>query len=178
MIESVIIAGSGGQGVMLLGKVLAEAVMRQDRQVSWFPAYGPEVRGGTSHCMVTISEQEIGSPYITQADTLIVLNNPSLERFKDRIKNNGLLILNSSLAKTADFGGIKILQFPFTDIAIGLGNIKVANMVALGCYLGAKKIVKIKDVLEVFRFMAPAGKSDILEINQRALQEGVSLANG
>lgn len=178
MIESVIISGSGGQGVMLLGKVLAEAVMRQDRQVSWFPAYGPEVRGGASYCMVTISDQEIGSPYIAKADTLIVLNNPSLERFKSRVKDSGLLILNSSLAKTSELGRTKILQFPFTDIAIGLGNIKVANMVALGCYLGARKIVKIQEVLEVFRFMAPVGKSDILEVNQKALQEGVRLGNG
>lgn len=178
MIESVIVAGSGGQGVMLLGKVLAEAVMRQGRQVIWFPAYGPEVRGGTSHCMVTISDQEIGSPYIAKADTLIILNNPSLERFKSRVKDKGLLILNSSLAKTAGPGRIKVLQFPFTDIAIGLGNIKVANMVALGCYLGAKKTVKIKEVLEVFKSMAPAGKTDILEINQKALQEGAKLIDG
>ncbi len=178
MTESIIIAGSGGQGVMLLGKVLAEAVMRQGRQVSWFPAYGPEVRGGTSHCMVTLSDQEIGSPYITQADTLIILNNPSLERFKGRVKNKGLLILNSSLAQTSGLGQIKILQFPFTDIAIGLGNIKVANMVALGCYLGAKKIIKIKEMLEVFRFMAPAGKAGILEVNQKALLEGAKLGDG
>ena len=178
MTESLIIAGSGGQGVMLLGKVLAEAVMRQGRQVSWFPAYGPEVRGGTSHCMVIISDQEIGSPYVTKADTLIILNSPSLEKYKARIKDQGLLVLNSSLAKTSGFEGIKVLQFPFTDIAIKLGNIKVANMVALGCYLGAKKIVKIKEMLKVFKSMAPAGKADILEINQMALQEGVKLGNG
>lgn len=178
MIESVIIAGSGGQGVMLLGKVLAEAAMRAGRQVSWFPAYGPEVRGGTSHCMVTISDQEIGSPYISKADTLIILNNPSLERFRNRLKDGGLLILNSSLAKTDLCGRIKVLKFPFTDIAIKLGNIKVANMAALGCYLGAKKTIKIKQMLEVFRFMAPAGKTGILEVNQKALQEGVRLADG
>ena len=178
MTESIIIAGSGGQGVMLLGKVLAEAVMRQGRQVSWFPAYGPEVRGGTSHCMVTVSDQEIGSPYITKADTLIILNNPSFDKFKGRVKRSVLLILNSSLAKTSVAGKVKILQFPFTDIAIGLGNIKVANMVALGCYLGVKKTVKIKEMLEVFKFMAPAGKAGILEVNQMALQEGAKLANG
>lgn len=178
MIESVIIAGSGGQGVMLLGKVLVEAAMREGRQVSWFPAYGPEVRGGTSHCMVIISDQEIGSPYITKADTLIILNNPSLERFKGRVKEKGLLILNSSLAKADCLGRIKILQFPFTDIAIKLGNIKVANMVALGCYLREKKIIKIKKMLEVFRFMAPVGKTDILEVNQKALREGVKLGYG
>ena len=101
-----------------------------------------------------------------------------MEKFKTRVKDRGLLILNSSLAKTSGLGRIKVLQFPFTDLAIELGNIKVANMVALGCYLGAKKIVKIQEVFEVFRSMVPAGKSDILEINQKALQEGAKLGNG
>jgi 2-oxoglutarate ferredoxin oxidoreductase subunit gamma len=178
MIERIIIAGSGGQGVMLFGKVLAEAAMREGKHVVWFPAYGPEVRGGTSHCMVTISDQEIGSPYITQADTLIVLNNPSLERFKGKVKNNGLLILNSSLAKIDVSKRLEILQFPFTDIAVKLGNIKVANMVALGCYLAAKKIIKIKNILKVFKFMAPAGNLKILKINELALAEGIKLNHG
>ena len=178
MIENVIVAGSGGQGVMLLGKVLAEAVMRQGQQVSWFPAYGPEVRGGTSHCMVIISDSQIGSPYINKADSLIILNNPSLDRFKDRLKDDGLLILNSSLANIEGFKQARILQFPFTDIAIGLGNIKVANMVALGCYLEAKKNIEVKEVLEVFKSMAPAGNTVILEINQKALLEGAKLVHG
>ncbi|MFA4854869.1 MAG: 2-oxoacid:acceptor oxidoreductase family protein [Candidatus Omnitrophota bacterium] len=178
MIERIIIAGSGGQGVMLLGKVLAQAAMRQGRFVTWFPAYGPEVRGGTSYCMVIISDWEIGSPYINKADTLIILNNPSLERFKGRVKDEGLLILNSSLAKAGANKRIKVLQFPFTDIALKLGNIKVANMAALGCYLGAKKIITIQEMLEVFRFMAPAGKTNILEVNEKALQEGAKLGDG
>ncbi len=178
MIEKLIVAGSGGQGVMLLGKVLAEAAMRQGRQVSWFPAYGPEVRGGTSHCMVTISDREIGSPYVEVADTLISLNSPSFEKFIKRVRKNGMLVLNSSLARPPVPKGIKILSFPFTDIAINLGNIKVANMVALGCYLAASKVVSIKEVLKVFNFMAPAGRREILEVNQKALQEGADLVNG
>jgi len=178
MIERIIIAGSGGQGVMLLGKVIAEAAMRQNKQVTYLPAYGPEVRGGTSHCMVTISDREIGSPYVTKADSLIILNNPSLERFKSKVKAGGLLILNSSLAKTDAYGKVKILQFPFTDIAVKLGNIKVANMVALGSYLGAKKIIKSKNILEVFKFMAPPGNLKILEINNLALAQGARLNHG
>lgn len=170
MIERIIIAGSGGQGVMLLGKVLAQTAMLEGKQVTWFPAYGPEVRGGTSHCMVTISDQEIGSPYITTADTLIVLNQPSLERFKKMLKNKGLLILNSSLARMDADSKIKILQFPFTDIAIKLGNIKVANMVALGCFAVAKKIIKISNILKVFKSIAPAGNLEILKINRQALE--------
>lgn len=175
MIERIIIAGSGGQGVMLLGKVLAQTAMLEDKQVSWFPAYGPEVRGGTSHCMVTISDQEIGSPYISQADTLIILNHPSLERFIGKLKEKGLLILNSSLAKIDKKSRLKVWQFPFTDMAVKLGNIKVANMVALGCYAQAKKIIQAKNILKVFKSIAPAGNLKILEVNQQALKEGEKL---
>lgn len=178
MIERIIIAGSGGQGVMLLGKVIAEAAMQQGYQVIYLPAYGPEVRGGTSHCMVTISDQEIGSPYFTKADSLIILNNPSLERFKNSVKNDGLLILNSSLAKIDAYAKVKVLQFPFTDIALRLNNVKVANMVALGIYLVEKRILKIENIVRVFKFMAPSGNLKILEVNELALQEGGRLING
>ncbi|MDP3042033.1 MAG: 2-oxoacid:acceptor oxidoreductase family protein [Candidatus Omnitrophota bacterium] len=178
MIERIIIAGSGGQGVMLLGKVLAQTAMLEGRQVSWFPAYGPEVRGGASYCMVTISDSEIGSPYITGADTLIILNHPSLEKFIGKLKGGGLLILNSSLAKINAQAKIKVLEFPFTDIAIKLGNIKVANMAALGCFAAAKKIIKVKNILKVFKSIAPAGNLKILEVNQQALAEGQRLNHG
>jgi len=178
MTERVVIAGSGGQGVMLLGKVLAQSAMLAGKQVTWFPAYGPEVRGGTSHCMVTISDQEIGSPYITVADTLIILNHPSLLRFQRLVKNNGLLILNSSLAEAFPTAKPKILQFPFTDIALRLGNIKVANMVALGCFTAARQIIKAKDILKVFASIAPAGNLKILEVNRQALEEGLKLNHG
>ncbi|MFA6357414.1 MAG: 2-oxoacid:acceptor oxidoreductase family protein [Candidatus Omnitrophota bacterium] len=178
MIERIIIAGSGGQGVMLLGKVLAQTAMLEGKRVTYLPAYGPEVRGGTSHCMVTISDQEIGSPYINKADVLIILNSPSLERFKNKVKDSGLLVLNSSLAKSNAYAQVEILQFPFTDIAIKLGNIRTTNMVALGCYIDFKKIIKIKNILKVFKLIAPSGNKNILEINQQALAEGIKLNHG
>ncbi len=178
MIERIIIAGSGGQGVMLLGKVLAQTAMLEGKQVAWFPAYGPEVRGGTSHCMVTISDQPIGSPYITSADTLIILNRPSLDKFKGMLKSKGLLILNSSLAQVEGNPALNVRAFPFTDIAVKLGNIKVANMVALGCLAAAKKMVKSRNILKVFKSIAPAGNLKILEVNQRALEEGQKLNHG
>ena len=95
MIYKIIIAGAGGQGVMLLGKILAEAAMREDKFVTWLPSYGAEVRGGTANCSVVISDEEIGSPIIGSADILIVLNEPSLVRFQKRVKNNGLIVVNS-----------------------------------------------------------------------------------
>jgi 2-oxoglutarate ferredoxin oxidoreductase subunit gamma len=172
MTERIIIAGSGGQGVMLLGKILAEAAMQENKQVTWLPSYGAEVRGGTSYCMVTIADKEIGSPYIDKADTLIIMNKPSLERFKKRLVSGGLLIINSSLVPAYSHKKIKIHQRPFTDSAIKLGNIKVANTVALGGYLARKKVLSLKTVTRVIARRGSKVKKDLLRINQEALQEG------
>jgi len=177
MLEKVIIAGAGGQGIMLLGKVLAESAMREDKYVTWLPSYGAEVRGGTAHCMVVISSAEIGSPYIKEADSLIIMNEPSLKKFKGRIKNKGLLIVNSSLAgdvKDID-KKIHILKYPFTDLAVGLGNIKIANMIALGCFINQKNIVYAKSISGVIQAVAPEDKRGLIEINQKALLEGMKL---
>lgn len=176
MIERIIIAGAGGQGIMLLGKVLAEAAMRENKFVTWIPSYGAEVRGGTAYCMVIVSDKEIGSPYIGQADALVIMNEPSLEKFRGRLKNKGLLILNSSLAKSRADKNIVLLSGPFTDIAVRLGNIKIANMVALGSLVAKKKLVDIRSILETIKKIAPAGKEKLIEINQKALEEGVRLA--
>lgn len=162
---------------MLLGKVLAEAAMRLDKYVTWLPSYGAEVRGGTAHCMVTISDAEIGSPYIQEADTLIIMNKLSLNKFKTRIRNKGLLILNSSLGEKVEGVGksICIVKHPFTDLAIKLGNIKVANMIALGCFISHKSIVDSKSILDVIQAIAPENKRNLIEINQKALLEGMQL---
>ncbi len=173
MTEKIIIAGAGGQGIMLLGKILAESAMRENKHVTWLPSYGAEVRGGTAHCMVVISDEEIGSPYVTEADALIVLNEPSLERFKKRIAKFGLLIANSSLIENKTI--VPGIYRPFTDIAENLGNIRIANMVALGCFLAHKKIVAAKSVVEAIGEMAPSGKKHLVEINIKALEEGMKL---
>jgi len=177
MTERVIIAGSGGQGIMLLGKVLAEAASEEGRFVTWLPAYGAEVRGGTAHCMVVISDDEVGSPYVEKADTLIIMNKPSLAKFSSRLSKSGAMIINSSLAGLKEKNG-RVIKHPFTDMALGLGNIKVANMIALGCYLGLKGTVGVKSVLKAMKKMAPAGREDLIKINQEALDAGVRLKNG
>lgn len=177
MIEKIIIAGAGGQGIMLLGKVLAEAAMQAAKFVTWLPAYGAEVRGGTAYCMVVISDQAIGAPYIEEADSLIVMNEPSLEKFKTRLKRGGLLMMNSSLIHQDVLGRFKVSRRPFTDIAVKLGNIKVANMVALGCYLAIKKPVPLETVHQVIVKIAPVDKAKLIEINQKALNAGVKLEN-
>lgn len=170
MMERVIIAGAGGQGIMLLGKVLAEAAMLEDKFVTWLPAYGAEVRGGKAFCIVIISDKEIGSPYISKADSLIIMNEPSLFHFKNRLEEKGLLVLNSSLAKNALEPG-----YPFTDAALKLGNLKVANMVALGSYLALKNTLSRKTISEVIKKMAPKDKPELIEINQKAFIAGEDL---
>ncbi|MDD5346986.1 MAG: 2-oxoacid:acceptor oxidoreductase family protein [Candidatus Omnitrophica bacterium] len=179
MTERIIIAGSGGQGVMLLGKVLAESAMREARHVTWLPSYGAEVRGGTANCMVVISDEEIGSPFVQYADSMIVLNDESLRRFGGRLKSRGLLVLNSSLAQSAPPAKIKNLESrPFSAIALELGTVKVANIVALGCFVAAGGIVGKGSVEGVIKGKAGEVSTDIITLNLKALSKGFGLAGG
>lgn len=175
MTERIIIAGSGGQGVMLLGKVIAESAMREDKFVTWLPSYGAEVRGGTAHCMVVISEGSIGSPYVGKADSLIVMNEPSLNKFLRRLKRGGLLLLNSSLSRPPGIKGVRVRALPFTEAALELGNIKVANMVALGAYLSRKGLIQEETALKVIEDMAPENKKALISVNKEAFKKGSSL---
>lgn len=178
MTEKIIIAGSGGQGIMLLGKVLATAAMEENKFVTWLPAYGAEVRGGAASCTVIISGSEIGSPCADKTDTLIIMNQPSFIKFKGGVRNKGLLILNSSLVESAVNKKFEVLKYLFTDIAADLGNVKIANMIALGCFIAKKNIVEIKSILMAMEKIAPPDKKELLEINRQALLKGVSLING
>ena len=164
---------------MLLGKVLAGAASRDGLNITWFPTYGAEVRGGAAHCMVILSSQEIPSPYIDKADTLIVMNELSLLKFKQRIKNKGLLLANKSLVnpsilkhKASSYGQFYL---PFTEAAIRLGNIKVANMIALGAYIAKKGIPNKQIVFRAIEEIAPPGKEELIAINKQAIEEGIGL---
>ncbi len=160
---------------MLAGKVLAEAALREGKHVTWLPAYGAEVRGGAAYCMVIISDEPIGSPYIDKADALIVMNEPSLSKFSQKLKPQGLLIINSSLVKIKTANTKNTLKFPFMDIALTLGNSKVANMVVLGAFIAKKKIVSIKNTLSVINDFAKSYNKELFEINRKALLEGEGL---
>lgn len=173
MREEIICAGFGGQGIMLLGKVLAQGALKENKHLSWFPSYGAAVRGGTAFCMVVISDAEVASPYVDKCDTLLVFNQPSWNQFKHRVRKGGLVLLNSTLIKDQrPPQNIKVLKIPFTEIASSLGNVRVANMVALGAYLKVKKLLKRQTILEVFSEIAPKEKRHLLKINQQALDRG------
>lgn len=172
MIEHILCAGFGGQGIMAMGKILALAAMREGKSVTWLPSYGAEVRGGTAHCRVVISDREIASPAFEKADTLIVLNEPSLKKFKNSIRNNGLLLVNSSMADCkATSRRLEVVKVPFTEMASKLGLEKVANTIAIGVYLANKKIISLKTMEKSIEEVL-AHREKLIAINKRALEDG------
>ena len=123
MSHEMILAGFGGQGVMLMGQILAYAGMLEEKQVSWFPAYGPEMRGGTANCAVIISDEPVGAPNVSEPGVVVVMNGPSLDKFEPMVKKGGVLIINSSLiSREATRADIKVFKVPSNEIAAELGN--------------------------------------------------------
>lgn len=182
MQDDVIIAGFGGQGVLLIGKVLAYAGMRDGKEVSWLPSYGPEMRGGTCNCTVVIADRPVGSPVVQHPHALLAMNLPSLDKFEPMLKPGGVLLINSSLIRReAARTDVKVVKVPATDIANELANPRGANMVALGAYLGATHTVTLPAVEDLVRETF-AGKEKVIEANLAALQRGFEigeqLANG
>jgi len=151
MTERVIMAGFGGQGMMLLGKLLAAVAMDEGREVTFFPSYGAEVRGGTAHCHVVISDEPIYSPIVERADSLIIMNQPSYGKFRPRLKPGGLLLLNTSMADpdpAQERGSPCVyLSIPATDTANQLGNVRVANVVMLGAYAAVRPVLPSRAIL-------------------------------
>lgn len=173
--EKIICSGFGGQGIMVMGKFLSYVALEAGKFTTYLPAYGAEVRGGTAHCMVTISDSEIYSPYIDEADAVIVMNEPSVRKFENRIKKEGVLIINKSLVSVKSRrDDLKIIEVPFTEIATRLGNIKCANTVALGTYLSAKSIAPKKTIDAVLSKMLAGLRPEIFEVNREAIKEGFS----
>jgi 2-oxoglutarate ferredoxin oxidoreductase subunit gamma len=171
--EQIICAGFGGQGIMFLGKLLAQAAMKEGRFVTWMPSYGAEVRGGTAHSMVVISDKEVASPVVTQPTTAMVMNQPSLNKFLPKTKSGGLVIINTSLAKLNGVRtDVEVLEIPATDIATQLGNVRVGNMVVLGAYLAKRKILSLERVLNALQETVAA---KFLELNECALRFGFNL---
>ena len=173
--EAIICAGFGGQGIMVLGKVLANAGMEKELNVTWFPSYGAEVRGGTAHSAIRISSEQIGSPVVSQADTAIIMNDPSLDKFEERVKPGGLLILNTSMTtRRSKRTDIDVIEAPLTDEAIKLGNIRVANVVAAGIFAARKGIFNKEILTNVIKTMG-AVKQEIIEINIKAVEKGIEI---
>ncbi len=176
MTHEIIFAGFGGQGVMLMGQVLAHSAMLEGKQVTWLPSYGPEMRGGTANCMVKISDKQVASPLITAPTALVAMNLPSLTKFADTVRSGGLIIYNSSLIGT-DYTreGIHVYGIPFNEIANELGSVRVANIVALGNLLAHEQLCEKSTILDSLRHILPERHHHLLPLNERALDKGISL---
>jgi 2-oxoglutarate ferredoxin oxidoreductase subunit gamma len=179
MEERIIIAGFGGQGVMAIGQLITYAGMIEDKNVSWLPSYGPEMRGGTANCGVIVSTEAVGSPVVVNSTTAIVMNKPSLDKFENSVIENGKLFINSSLIdKKSERDDIEVYYIPANEIADKIGNSRVANMVMLGAYLEASKTVEIQSVLEGFTKVFGESKAHLLPINKEALEKGAEIVKG
>ena len=175
MVEKNIFAGFGGQGVLLMGQLLAAAGMMEGKHTTWVPSYGPEMRGGTANCSVMLSDEEIDSPLITRPTSLIVMNRPSLEKFEDKVVPGGSLFVNSSMidvkVKRED---VNAYYVPCNDLAAELGNNKVANMIMLGAYLGKSKCVDVETVLDALLEKLGQKKAKLIPLNREALLRGAA----
>lgn len=178
MYQDVMIAGFGGQGVLLAGKLLAHAGMLEGKRVTWFPSYGAEIRGGTANCTVIISDGEIGSPVVRNPSAMLILNEASFLKFEGRVRPRGLLILNTSLVqRPSTRTDIERIDVRANDLAADMGDLRIANMVMLGAFLRKTGVVALGSVLDALRSVLPEHRHSLLPLNERALQCGGELCD-
>ncbi len=173
MQTEIIIAGFGGQGVLFGGQLLAYAGMDEGKNVTWIPAYGPEMRGGTANCTTIISDEEIGSPFVLHPSAVIVMNRPSLDKYEDQVKPGGLLVVNASMldrpVKRSDIRVAEVLAGP---IAEKLGDLRMTNMVLLGALLANLPVLPMAAVENALKAHLPERHKRLLEKNYEAMREG------
>ncbi len=176
MKEEIIMAGFGGQGVMTIGQLLSYSGMKEDKEVSWMPSYGPEMRGGTANCTVIVSDGMIPSPLTDHPDSVIVMNLPSQNKFAPRVEENGLVVTNSSLIEEeVQREDLSVIKVPANEIADDIGSGKIANMVMLGAYIAEKEIVSLATIKENLEDVFPERYHDLIPMNQEALDRGYNL---
>ena len=175
--QDVIIAGFGGQGVMLIGNLLAQAGMEHGLEVSFIPVYGAEMRGGTANCTVVLDEHPIGSPLVREPMSTIILNEPSLAKFQPRLAANGVQIVNATLvAQNLLDASKRTVYIPVNDMAHELGNVKMANMVALGAWLKATGALPLNVVQDALNRVVSAHYAKLISANAKALEQGYNFA--
>jgi 2-oxoglutarate ferredoxin oxidoreductase subunit gamma len=162
-------AGSGGQGILLMGQMITYAAMLEDKNATFLPSYGPEMRGGTANCTVVVSDKAVGCPLIYEADAIVVMNLPSLIKFEPMVKPGGVLLVNTSIidqpAKRTD---IKVLNVPVNEIAMEIGSVKVGNMVMLGALVRATDVVSEESIHAVMHKTFTGEKAKLNDANMKA----------
>jgi 2-oxoglutarate ferredoxin oxidoreductase subunit gamma len=172
----ILIAGFGGQGILTLGKLLCNAAISEGKNVTYMPSYGTEVRGGTCNCHVVVSPEEIFSPYVEAADSLIILNELSYERFRPTLRRGGLMVLNTSMVDPETYEGdsdAHILGLPATETAGEMGNVLVANVLLLGVFIGATGLCEQESIEQAIREWLGEGKEEKIPLNLKAFRQGI-----
>jgi 2-oxoglutarate ferredoxin oxidoreductase subunit gamma len=177
MLHDCVFSGFGGQGALFAGQLLAYAAMDAGLHVTWIPSYGPEMRGGTAHCTVVISDEEIGSPLVRTPFCALAFNNPSVEKYEPLVAAGGLLIHNASLTShTIQRQDIRVIPVHASEIAAELGNARLLNMVMLGAYLQMTQVLPIAVVEQALEGHMSTRRPELLALNKQALQRGMVLA--
>ena len=177
MTEEIIIAGFGGQGVLSMGKILAYSGIMQNQEVSWMPAYGPEMRGGTANVTVIISDERISSPILQVFDTAIILNQQSMDKFEETVKPGGVLLYDpNGISHHPTRKDINIFKVEGAKLAAEMGNTKIFNMVVLGAYLKIRPIVKLENVMKGLKKSLPERYHKLLPLNEDAINMGMKNA--
>ncbi len=177
MTKEFIFAGFGGQGMLLIGKFMAMACMLDGKNVSWLPSYGPEMRGGTANCSVIVSDDAVASPIVGQADAVVAMNLPSLDKFEPMVKPGGVLVINSSIIERKSVrDDITVVYCDAMKLADEVGNPKGANVAILGALLAKMPIVSVDKMMEAIRIELGERKLRFLDGNKKALVAGMEAA--
>jgi 2-oxoglutarate ferredoxin oxidoreductase subunit gamma len=176
--EEIVFAGFGGQGILSMGQILAYSAMLENKEVSWMPSYGPEMRGGTANCIVIISEGKISSPIVSKFDSAIIFNQPSLDKFEENIKPGGLLLYEESgIIIPPKRKDIEVHGLPAVQEAQNLKKKQVANMIMLGAFLEKRPLVKIENIISTLKKVLPERHHALIPLNEEALKLGKELIN-
>jgi len=177
MQQDMMFTGFGGQGILMMGKIIALAALENKKEVAWIPSYGPEMRGGTAYCTVVIGDTPIGSPIIQNPMSLVAMNQPSMEKFSKLVKPNGLILKNSSLVPiNSERSDLNEYEIAANAIANELGTIKVANIVALGAFVQKTRIFSFDLIQDILK-KELSKKPELLKINLKAVQRGKESVN-
>ncbi len=177
METGLIVAGFGGQGVLLIGQLIAYSGMLDGKEVCWMPSYGPEMRGGSANCTVVLSDEPVGSPKVEEPDVVIAMNKPSINLFEGAVKPGGALLYNSSLIDTSPArGDIRAVGIPCSQIADQAGDLRAANMAMLGAYAGLTCTFDVDLMMDALRHKLGNKRPKLMEINRRAIEAGMACA--
>jgi 2-oxoglutarate ferredoxin oxidoreductase subunit gamma len=173
MEHAIIIAGSGGQGTLFLGRLIAYATMLEGKEVTWMPSYGAEMRGGTANCTIIISDEMIGSPVIQNSHILVVMNSASYSRFSNKLLPGGILLYDSSLINNPDHrGDIRVLGVPASTVSATINGTKLANMVMMGAFISSTGLLSLDSVERALNDITPTGRKNTIDINKQLIAKG------